>query len=232
MKIKTSRKKKGVSEKKMFQIAKAVTNRLAELKQSSNVLGTFNLSAPDTSMRCVNIFGQNTLQRGTADNQIIGSAVRVKDVKLRFQMSRIGDTNVLGVFNSPCYVRVSVLATDLQLTTSAALITPNDIYRIDGSQEYTMLGEFDTDKVRVMYDTLINIAPEDIGRLVSTNNTVKELIKTLKFNRKITFKSTPGTLGVYLKEKNYYIVYSYGPTPNVPNYVNVSMNWLISYYDE
>lgn len=143
------------------------------------------------------------LGSGVGQDQMIGSKILVKGLKVRVQFSSSGATNPL----EPRFGTLFIFSTNtyVYLTSVAASIITNNPYapnEVDPQAPW-----FDPRKVTIHYQKKVRFAPTVAG--ANCNATIYEYIKLNKVFQYVN--GPPGaTNGYALKGKNYYIGISMG----------------------
>lgn len=209
-------KRDAITTQDVVRIAKSVVHRSAETKSYVRYVSATPL---DNVCYAINVIGR--IGQGNSSETVIGEKMYMKNLRVR------GFTYSNNATFTTKQLRILVIRTKQQLTTTEAVISGlTDVFRT-GTTTLTPVAHIDLHKSDVLYDNIWSITPRT-GSVTPNTETVPFEFN-VPINRTEYFDSDNGT---YLKDKTYYILVCPYESSGVTNPLGVQIAYATNWKDE
>lgn len=177
------------------------------------------------SMTVVNL--NYFLSEGVKRYELVGTQLDLRSITMRFYASK--SQNAAAGYNNSL-VRILIIKSDENYTTSVTTVAPANIFRNDGVSSSAFFGttsHVDGDKVKVLSDKQIIMMPQ-----TSANTNASDVVVNYKVPIKRVEKTKGDNTGIF-KNGNYFLVIcpqSSGDNTLTSPY-NVAAQWSLDFYD-
>lgn len=197
--------------------------RLAETKKAiKSISGSFSVVNP------LAVNANYFLSEGVRRREVVGTSLYLQSIDLRGLFLIENNTNTGYNHTS---VRISLIRSITSYNNSVGNLTASDVFRNDGSASssvFATTSHFDTDKVKVLWDSLIEM-PQSIT--VGTGNSVgKNFKKTIPIKK--LHKITADNTGTF-QEGQYFWVFGLHKNGDgaVSSAGTYSLQWSLNFKD-
>lgn len=216
---KRANKTKGLSQtqkKSVATIAKRVVHREAETKSAINSLSQA-VAGDSVYAQNINFF----LAQGDTSESIDGEKFMLKNIYMKASIIKHNNSTAT---NEDLTFRVMLIRTKKALTNTSTIITYSDVFR-GSSDRLASKGFVDLHKVDLLYDKTFHFSqPNQANTFAQKAITINK-----KINKNLLFDTDNGG---YLKDKNYYLIYTaHTPNNTVETVATLRAQWALNFKD-